>query len=236
MKSVLENKAKEENIMKYIVVDLEMNPIDSAYKDERATCKLEVIEIGAVLLDEYYHEIGRFVTLVKPQYNTRIEKKYEKLTEIKTEMVASAPYFADALQMFFQWCSSIPGENQIVQWSENDYLQISREIVLKNVSLSDENRHYMENSWLDFQKEYGDTLGFDRNLSLKDAIMYAGRDFSGHQHDALDDAKNTADLFAIIRDKEMCQKTLCHVIDVLKPKKDLSLGDIFDFSGISFTA
>lgn len=222
--------------MKYIVIDLEMNAIAKEFVKERELCRLEVIEIGAVLLDEYYHEIGRFITLVKPQYNTRIEKKYEKLTGIKTEMVASAPYFADALQMFFQWCSSIPGENQIVQWSENDYLQISREIALKNVSLSNENRHYMENSWFDFQKEYGDTLGFDRSLSLKDAIMYAGKDFSGHQHDALDDAKNTADLFAIIRDKEMCQKTLCHVIDVLKPKKGMSLGELFDFSAISLPA
>lgn len=222
--------------MKYIVIDLEMNAIAKEFVKERELCRLEVIEIGAVLLDEHYHEIGCFVTLVKPQYNTRIEKKYEKLTGIKTEMVASAPYFADALQMFFQWCNSIPGENQIVQWSENDYLQINKEIALKNISLSDKNRHYMENSWFDFQKEYGDTLGFDRSLSLKDAIMYAGKDFSGHQHDALDDAKNTADLFAIIRDKEMCQKTLCHVIDVLKPKKGMSLGELFDFSAISLPA
>lgn len=38
--------------MKYVVIDLEMNPIASVYKAERTTCKLEVIEIGAVLLDE----------------------------------------------------------------------------------------------------------------------------------------------------------------------------------------
>lgn len=222
--------------MKYVVIDLEMNPIASKYKAERATCKLEVIEIGAILLDEKYQEIGRFVSLVKPQYNERIEKKYEKMTGIKTEMVASAPYFADALHMFFQWCSSIPGDNQIVQWSENDYLQISREMTLKNISLSDENRHYMENKWYNFQEEYGDTLGVDRSLSLKDAVMYAGMDFSGHQHDALDDAKNTADLFSIVRDKEKCKKTLCHVMDVLKPKKGVSMGELFDFSGISLTA
>ena len=61
--------------MKYLVIDLEMNPIGSAYKAERTTCKLEVIEIGAVLLDEAYQEIGSFVTLVKPYFNSRIEKK-----------------------------------------------------------------------------------------------------------------------------------------------------------------
>lgn len=87
--------------MKYVVIDLEMNPVASVYKAERTICKLEVIEIGAVLLDETYQEIGSFVTLVKPYFNSRIEKRYEKLTGIKTSMVESAPYFDDALHMFF---------------------------------------------------------------------------------------------------------------------------------------
>ena len=38
--------------MKYVVIDLEMNPIASVYMAERTICKLEVIEIGAILLDE----------------------------------------------------------------------------------------------------------------------------------------------------------------------------------------
>ena len=87
--------------MKYVVIDLEMNPIATVHTAEREYCKLEVIEIGAVLLDEKYQEIGSFVTLVKPRFNSRIEKRYEKLTGIKTEMIESAPCFEDALDMFF---------------------------------------------------------------------------------------------------------------------------------------
>lgn len=222
--------------MKYIVIDLEMNVIAKEYTKEKEVCKLEVIEIGAVLLDEKYQEIGNFVTLVKPQYNSCIEKKYEKLTGIKTSMVELAPCFSEALTMFFQWCDSIPGDNQIIQWSENDYLQICREIELKHITLSPQEQQYMENSWFNFQEEYGQTLGFERSLSLKDAVMYAGIDFSGHQHDALDDAKNTADLFAIIQDKDKCQKALCRVLDALKPQKSISLGELFDFSSITLPA
>ena len=48
--------------MKYVVIDLEMNPIATVHTAEREYCKLEVIEIGAVLLDEKYQEIGSFVT------------------------------------------------------------------------------------------------------------------------------------------------------------------------------
>lgn len=219
--------------MKYIVIDLEMNAIAKEYVKESALCMLEVIQIGAVLLDESYQEIGSFVTLVKPQYNVRIEKRYEKLTGIKTGMVESAPCFSEALAMFFQWCDSIPGDSQIIQWSENDYQQICREMELKKISLPDRDKGYMQTSWFNFQKEYGQTLGVDRSLSLKDAVMYAGKDFSGHQHDALDDARNTAELVGIVRDEFRCKKALQHVIDVLNPKKELSLGELFDFSQIS---
>lgn len=222
--------------MKYVIVDLEMNPVSNEYPNERKVSRLETIQIGAVLLDEKYQEIGSFVTLVKPEYNTRIQKRYEKLTGIKTSMVESAPHFKEALGMFFNWCGSIQDEVQIIQWSENDYLQFTRELQMKGISVSEQNQKYMKHVWLDFQAEYEKVLGLERNISLKDAIMYAGEDFHGHQHDALVDARNTACLFEIVRDEEKCEKALKHVIEVLKPKTEVSLGDMFDFSGLSLSA
>lgn len=130
--------------MKYVIVDLEMNPVSDEYPNERKVSKLETIQIGAVLLDEKYQEIGSFVTLVKPEYNIRIQKRYEKLTGIKTSMVESAPHFKKALDMFFNWCSSIQDEVQIIQWSENDYLQFTREMNMKGILVSEQNQKYME--------------------------------------------------------------------------------------------
>ena len=222
--------------MKYVIVDLEMNPVSNEYPNERKVSRLETIQIGAVLLDEKYQEIGSFVTLVKPEYNTRIQKRYEKLTGIKTSMVESAPHFKEALSMFFNWCGSIQDEVQIIQWSENDFVQFSKEIQMKNILLSDQNQKYMDSPWLDFQAEYGHTLGLERSISLKDAVMYAGEDFCGRQHDALVDARNTAELFAIVRDETKCEKALQHVIEALKPKNNLSIGDLFDFSAFSLSA
>lgn len=59
--------------MKYIVVDLEMNSLAKEYKEERAQCGMEIIEIGAVVLDEQYQEVDSFKTLVKPQFNDEIK-------------------------------------------------------------------------------------------------------------------------------------------------------------------
>ena len=52
--------------MKHIVIDLEMNKIARS-SEARKICKSEIIEIGAVMLDENLQEIGNFRTYVKPE-------------------------------------------------------------------------------------------------------------------------------------------------------------------------
>ena len=46
--------------MRKIFVDLEMCPVPKEYKAEREVCKLETIEIGAVMLDGEGKEIASF--------------------------------------------------------------------------------------------------------------------------------------------------------------------------------
>ena len=66
----------------------------------------EIIEIGAVMMEHNFLVLGEFKTLVKPQYNECIIKKYETLTGITTQMVHNAPEFAAAYEMFVNWCES----------------------------------------------------------------------------------------------------------------------------------
>lgn len=222
--------------MKYIVIDLEMNRIAKEYKEERKICHMEVIQIGAVLLDEKFHEISSFSTLVKPQYNTVIEKTYEKLTGIKTEMVQAAPVFENALHQFFAWCHNIDDEIEIFQWSNTDHSQIEKEIMLKSYQLTDYEEKLFS-KWSDFQKEYGEQLGLSDAISLKNAIMYAGIDPEGTLHNALFDARNTATLLAVVRTPELRKKALDNVINVMNPKPHgTSLGELFNFELLNITA
>ena len=63
--------------------------------------------------------------------------------------------------------------------------------------------------------------------------IYKKIEFEGYMHDALCDAKNTAELFAIVRNEERCKVVLQAVMDVLKPKNVSStLGDLFDFGAL----
>ena len=222
--------------MKHIVIDLEMNSLAKQYKEEKLICNSEIIQIGAVLLDEQYQEIGSFSTLVKPQYNEQIEKKYEKLTGINTEMVQDAPIFQKAIEQFFLWIHSIEEEIQLYQWSESDCEQITSELKLKKIQPSAIDQCILERIQ-DFQKEFGDTLGVSKALSLKEAVMYAGIDFDGRMHDALWDAKNTANLLKIIRTPELRAEALESVIEAFTPKAvGTSLGDLIKFGGLDVSA
>ena len=48
--------------MNYIIVDFEMNPIAGEYRKERQICRCEIIEIGAVIMDESFMVLGEFKT------------------------------------------------------------------------------------------------------------------------------------------------------------------------------
>lgn len=217
--------------MNYIIVDFEMNPVAGQYKEERRICRSEIIEIGAVIMDESFMVLGEFKTLVKPQYNDSIYKKYETLTGISTQMVCGAPTFAAAYEMFVNWCESYDSDYEVYAWSENDYNQLTAEMEIKQFAKADKMRPLEK--WFDFQKEYTEKLGLERIMSLEKALNYAGIEFEGRMHDALCDAKNTAQLFAIVRNEERCNVVLKVVMDVLKPKKiSNTLGDMIDFSAL----
>ena len=217
--------------MNYVIVDLEMNPVAGEYKAERQICRSEIIEIGAVIMDESFIVLGEFKTLVKPQYNDSIYKRYETLTSISTQMVYGAPTFAMAYEMFVDWCESYGSEYEVYAWSENDYNQLVAEMELKHYSC--QGKMGVLANWFDFQKEYKEKLGLERVMSLEKALNYAGIEFEGHIHDALCDAKNTAELFAIVRDEERCNVVLRTVMDALKTKNVSStLGDMIDFGAL----
>ena len=217
--------------MKYIIVDLEMNPVAKEYVEERKVSRMEIIEIGAVIMDESFLVLGEFKTLVKPQYNDEIYKKYETLTGISTQMVSGAPTFATAYERFVNWCKSYGDEYEVYAWSENDYNQLVAEMVLKNY-INEEYKKLLKH-WFDFQKEYTEKLGLERIMSLEKALFYADITFSGRQHDALCDARNTAELFAIVRNENRCQEVLQTVMDALKPKSvSGTLGDMIDFGAL----
>ena len=65
--------------MNKVFIDLEMHPIPQSCKDERIICTQEIIEIGAVMLNDRNEEISSFCEFVHPAFVTKIYTKFRKL-------------------------------------------------------------------------------------------------------------------------------------------------------------
>ena len=211
--------------MHHIFVDFEMNHIAGEYQEERTFSKMEIVEIGAVMLDDQYQEISSFRSYVRPEFNDKIEKQCTKVTGIATETVADAPVLWPALQQFVQWCGTEP--LTIYAWSDSDLKQLKRELNLKEIECKE--LHRLCNNWVDFQRVFCDLLGIEKRVALKHAINAIQSEFDGDEHDALWDARNTAKIFALSKNEAEFQRIMGPVIEAFKPVEPMTstLGDLF---------
>ena len=85
--------------MKAVFVDFEMNPIGRDQKEARRICKGEIIEIGAVKIDEDGKEISSYKEYVLPEYTTAMNQTCQELTGITMKMLAGKPHFRQALSL-----------------------------------------------------------------------------------------------------------------------------------------
>ena len=209
--------------MVHIVIDLEMNPVLKEFREVRRYLLDEVIEFGAVKLDENYRQTDEFQCYVRPVFNDGISKHITKLTGITTEDVADKDGFVEAFHKFFAWIGG--WDMRIYSWSPSDIKQLKNECAYK-IPKFDVRR--LERQWIDVQKEFDARLGLRNNLGLKDAVGAMSRNFEGTQHTALADAANAAAILALMQDEEAFRKTMQPVIDMLRPKEfSQSIGDLF---------
>ncbi len=174
----------------YVIVDLEMCNVPDCRKCKAFHWGNELIQIGAVMLDDSFEISDQFMTFVSPQFGV-IDKFIERLTGISRRDVSGAPSTRDALELFAAW---LPEDAILVSWSENDELQIRRELRGKSIAIPGFDT-YLE-TWEDCQKTFGEKMDSHRSYKLSEALLMADIEADDGAHDALVDAKNTARLFA----------------------------------------
>ena len=216
--------------MKAVFVDFEMNPIGRDQKEARRICKGEIIEIGAVKIDEDGKEISSYKEYVLPEYTTAMNQTCQELTGITMEMLAGKPHFRQAFDHFLTWCNEgCPNAYEMFAWSENDWLQLYCELLLKEIDEHDDRVRWMLDHWQNFQQIYCNLLGLDKVISLDKAVSTLGETFDGQMHDALWDARNTSKLYVLSKKKEEFRDIMQPIIDATKPAEPLtfSLADAF---------
>ena len=193
-----------------IVIDVEMCAVHlrtSAYP-----YKNEIIQIGAVMLNEAYEIVDRFSTYVKPRYG-RIDNFILKLTGISERAVKEAPDIETALTKMLDWISD--KEAVFYSWSPTDFFQIRNEIRFKCQESTRWDPLLDRDNWVDYQQKLGERLRSENLLKLTDALLLAEINTQGSMHNGLDDAYNTALLIA----KLEVQKNYLTLIEKIRARE-----------------
>ena len=174
--------------MNYIVVDLEWNQAmsskSSVFNKLPIHLRGEIIEIGAVKLNDDMSLGEEFTIDVKPVYFKRMHYKVKKLTGFDKERLAKGLAFPDAMEIFRDWC----GEDvTFLTWGCDD-----RGIMAQNLIIHDLDWDWIA-GWVNLQLIYNLQTGGDKNQkSLASAMEHFGIEQTRIAHDALGDAYNTA--------------------------------------------
>lgn len=103
--------------MNYIIIDLEWN---GAPLYRTGGYFNEIIEIGAVRLDDDLNRVDTFQALVKPRIHKRLTGRVKKLTHISNDEVRAARNFNETYRAFRSWLGD--GENCVLTWGTGDIL------------------------------------------------------------------------------------------------------------------
>ena len=178
--------------MNYIVFDLEWNQPEDGLKTEDRVLPFEIIEIGAVKLNEDMEFISEFNRLIKPQVYHSINWRIRKMLELKPGELEKGSPFPKAAEEFLKWC----GEDHVFcTWGSQDLTELQRNMNYYGMpDLSDRPIKYMN-----VQKMYGAMNGMpSQNRALEGAVDALGIEKDVPFHRAYSDAYYTSKILKLI--------------------------------------
>ena len=174
--------------MSYIVLDLEWNQAMSSHASIFNHLPIhlsgEIIQIGAVRLDEDFCPGEEFQSDVKPIYFRNMHYKVKKLTGLDKERLSHGDTFPVVFERFREWCGE---DATFITWGYDD-----RRIMEQNIIIHDLDWDWIAD-WINLQLIYNIQTDGDKNQkSLATAMEHFGIEQTRTAHDALGDAYNTA--------------------------------------------
>lgn len=128
--------------MNYIVFDLEWNQAADLKTRRENELIFEIIEIGAVKLNEKREQIDSFHELIKPQVFHTMNQITGQLIHLKMEQLEGCRSFPEAAAAFVKWC----GQDFIFcTWGNLDLMELQRNMdYYKMTPLSEKTIRYYD--------------------------------------------------------------------------------------------
>jgi len=174
--------------MNYIVFDLEFNMF---FKFKEGDCanpalKSEIIQIGAVKLNERLETIGEFNLIIKPIIYKRINPYVKRKTNINASKVVKGKSFGEAIESFSSWLGK---DSVLCSWGHDDMLGLRDNCLFFCFDA------LLFDKYINIQQIYMNHEGLTKQPSLESAVEGLGIEKTCPFHDALSDAFYTSEIF-----------------------------------------
>ncbi len=179
----------------YIVFDLEWNQGDAPVTRNGKTLTFEIVEIGAVKLNENMEKTGEFSCLIKPQVHRHMHRITGRLIHLSMADLEKGDTFEKAAKDFLAWCGDDP---KFCSWGPLDLTEFQRNLDFFGLPLLSDRPL----AFYDVQKLY--SLAYDdgrSRRSLEAAIDELKLEKDIPFHRALADADYTAKIFKTFNDR-----------------------------------
>lgn len=181
--------------MNYIVLDLEWNQGNPAKEPEVYGVPFEIVEIGAIKLNDEKEMIGEFNQLIKPRLYHEMHHITRKLIHLQMEQLEQGKPFTKVYKEFIKWCGD---DFLFCTWGPLDLTELQRNMKYYDLEpLSDRPLKFYDVQKL-FSIAYEDRKT-RRTLEYAVDFLEIEKDIPFHR--AFSDAYYTAKVLAKITDE-----------------------------------
>ena len=196
--------------MNFILLDLEWN---AAYSRRHGKFVNEIIQIGAVKLNENLKFIDDISIMVHSQLTKKLSGRFKNLTNISNDEMLAGLSLSNAIEKYNQWVGT---DTLTMTWSTSDLYAI-----IENCKSFADGKMFLIEKYVDLQGFVQDYLhrkghDFKGQISLKTAADMLSITTDGLElHTARDDSMLSAGLFRATFNKE---RLLSNAKDASKPE------------------
>lgn len=200
--------------MNYIIIDLEWNQSENPQHNIIASkVPFEIIEIGAVKLNEKREYIDSFHAVISPRLYKHIHHITRELTGISDDELNHGSSFTDVMEHFMTWCGD---SYSLCTWGMMDITELQRNMSFYRLPLFPFPVYYY-----DLQKIFSLTYEDGKlRRSLEYAVEYLKLPMVRDFHRALDDALYTADVFGLLPENIVKENYSIDTYQLPATKKD----------------
>ena len=111
--------------MNYIILDLEWNQSSTGKEEVTKVLPFEIVEIGAIKLNNKREMVSEFSELVKPQVYHEMHHFTSKLIHLQMDQLEQGCFFPEVAERFLDWCGE---DYTFCTWGPLDLTELQRNI------------------------------------------------------------------------------------------------------------